>query len=399
MNENQRMGGQRPPLRRQGTPRRGTPQLHDRRRPTSHQRRQGGSRGYQLQSHSINFAGRRGKYNAVDPRAILVLAAGLVAVVLLAFAVVSCVSGSGSATEESRVAQGLPQDLTDALNNTLDRDDQLAAIAKNAGDYPESLVRLAVDHPDAVAFVAGWPDASKEAQPYTDSVEKGTVPELFGWDTRWGYVSYGDGLIAVDGSGPVAAAMARMALLGNADQTPATIAQAAADAGKATGDAGTDASFFTEKAGDLGLTVKELDLSATTSSASGQTDGSGSSDGTASDNGSSSDAADSGDTTSADGTASDNGSSSNQDGGRRAGEALANALSESTYVLVQTTGGALGGSPRWVLVCLGDDGAVTVHDPLSAENSARPWDPATVAADTATALVVSAPAQQQENQS
>ncbi len=213
-----------------------------------------------------------------------------------------------------------------------------------------------------MGFVYGWTSSDHDtAQPYDDAVAQGEVPALYGWDARWGYLDYGGSPLAVTGSGPIACAMARIALLGNADQTPATIAQAATDAGKASGDSGTDASFFTEKGGDLGLAVAALDLAGT--AAPGQDAGQDSPEG------------DGPDQAAAPGTAA-------------TGDALAKALGDGTYVLAQTGGGALGATPHWVLVTPGDNGAVTVHDPTSSGNSSHQWDPATVASDVATALTV-----------
>lgn len=375
MNESPQMGNGRPPMgngsgrrsshgsrsssrrRAQGQP----PQLHGRGYQTPAQRRRNAS-GYQLQRHPINFAGRRGRLGALDPRLIVLVAVVLVAVVLVVSSVVSCVSSAPSRDQGPAVSQDLPDDLQNSLRQALSRDSQLAEIAERGSEYPEPLIRLALAEPGAVGFVYGWTSSDHDtAQPYDDAVAQGEVPALYGWDARWGYLDYGGSPLAVTGSGPIACAMARIALLGNADQTPATIAQAATDAGKASGDSGTDASFFTEKGGDLGLAVAALDLAGT--AAPGQDAGQDSPEG------------DGPDQAAAPGTAA-------------TGDALAKALGDGTYVLAQTGGGALGATPHWVLVTPGDNGAVTVHDPTSSGNSSHQWDPATVASDVATALTV-----------
>lgn len=380
MNEGPQMGNGRPPLGN-GSRRRSShgsrsssrrrapaqpPQLHGRGYQTPAQRRRNAG-GYQLQRHPINFAGRRGRLGALDPRLIVVVAVALVAVVLIVSSVVSCVSSAPAQDRGPAVSLDLPDDLQNSLKQALSRDSQLAEIAERGTEYPEPLVRLALAEPDAVGFVYGWTSSDHEtAQPYDDAVTKGEVPALFGWDARWGYLDYGGSPLAVTGSGPIACAMARIALLGNADQTPATIAKAASDAGKASGDSGTDASFFTEKGGDLGLAVTALDLAGAAASGQG--------------------AGNQGSPAEGDGTA---GQAAAPDAAAM-GDALAKALGDGTYVLVQTGGGALGATPHWVLVAPGDGGAVTVHDPASQANSSHQWDPATVAADVATALTVAA---------
>ncbi len=387
MRENPHMGSERPSLgtgsghragrNRHATRRRPSgqpPQLHGRGYQTPAQRRRNAG-GYQLQRHPINFGGRRGRLGSVDPRLIVLVAVALVALVLIIFSVVSCVSSTAPSKDQGpAVNQELPSDLQNSLKQALSRDAQLADIAERGTEYPESLIRLALSEPASVGFVYGWTSSDHEtAQAYDDAVAKGTVPELYGWDARWGYLDYGGSPLAVSGSGPIACAMARMGLLGNAEQTPATIAKAAADAGKAQGDSGTDASFFTDKAADLGLAVTALDLQGAQGSAAAAGDqGDG--------------AAQAGD------SAGDASQSQPQGTGEQTqsqpGDALAKALGDSAYVLVETNGGALGATSHWVLVTIDDNGAVAVHDPSSTANSSHQWDPATVAADAKSALTV-----------
>lgn len=399
MNESQNLGNNRPVYRSnqqgrssrrtssqrrsgqpQGRVRATSPQLHGRGYQTPSQRRRNAN-GYQLQRHPINFAGRRGVANRLDPRLIMLAAVAIVLVIVIVFNIVSCVNSANEPKAEvsTQVSEDLQKQLTSAVTSA----DQLKTIAENAENYPESLVRLALDEPAAISFVYGYPNADRETVPeYTDAATQGEVPALFDWDTRWGYLDYADSVIGVKGSGPVALAMARMALLGENDQTPATIAQLATDAGLATGDAGTDASFFTDKAEDLGLSITTMDISKPIDSGSSSSDES--SDDAETTDGSADESGDASTDTSTTSTAS---RLSDADLSSR----ISSTLGSSTYLLVQTSGGALGSTAHWVLVCAGDDGAVIVHDPTSTENSSHAWDPVTVASDLATALVVTTP--------
>ncbi len=405
MNESQNMGNNRPVYRssqqgrarsRTGSTRRGaqgqgrvratSPQLHGRGYQTPGQRRRNAN-GYQLQRHPINFAGRRGMANRLDPRLIVLAAVALVLVIVIVFNVVSC---AGSANEpkaevSSKVSDDLQQQLTTAVTTA----DRLKYIAEHAEEYPEALVSLALAEPASIDFVYDYPSANRDtAAEYTGTVTKGEVPALFGWDERWGYLGYGDSLIALTGSGPVACAMARMALTGETDQTPATIAQAAADAGKATGNAGTDPSFFTDKAKDLGMSVTALDISKPLDSgSSASADDQGSDDASGAD--ASTDASTEGTKDNETGSSASSSRLSNADLGSR----ISSTLGATTYLLVETSGGALGSTAHWVLVCAGEDGAVTVHDPTSTDNSSHAWDPTTVASDLASALVVTTPSE------
>ena len=71
--------------------------------------------------------------------------------------------------------------------------------------YPESLIALVERNPETKDFVLDYPkykgleeiDISKE-------VTKGEIPHFLQWDERWGYSSYGDGVLGYTGCGPTA---------------------------------------------------------------------------------------------------------------------------------------------------------------------------------------------------
>lgn len=369
MNENQHLGSERPPLRHTNSSRSrqrrrtGSPQLHGRGLQTPGQRRRNAS-GYQLQRHPINFAGRRGRLNAVDPHFIVLGAAILIVIVLIIFWVVSCSHPQETAAETPQVSEQMPNDLKTGYSEALTRAQQIEELAQHPESYPESLLSLALAEPSAVPFVYNWPTAGKDADSqepaaYSGDLEAGTIPKLFDWDLQWGYRSYGDGFIATAGSGPVAASMAVMALTESPDLSPAVIAKLASDASKATGDSGCDPSFFTEKSSDLGVTVTALSPASSSSGSPQSSEGSGA-----------------------------QGASQ----GSTQTSTLTDALKDGAYVVAQTNGGALGSATHWVLVAPGDDGALQVYDPTSTANSAHQWDPATVASDLSAAFRFSAAA-------
>ena len=374
VNENQHLGSERPPLRHTNSSRSrqrrrtGSPQLHGRGLQTPSQRRRNAS-GYQLQRHPINFAGRRGRINAVDPHFIVLAAAILIVIVLIIFWVVSCSHPQEAAPEAPQVSEQMPNDLKTGYSQALARARQIEELAQHPENYPESLLSLALTEPGAVSFVYNWPTAGKDADSqepaaYTGDLTAGTVPELFDWDLQWGYRSYGNGYMATAGSGPVAASMAIMALTGSPDLSPAAIAKLATDASKATGDSGTDPSFFTEKSSDLGVAVTPLDIASATSGESSQ---------------------------SSDSSSAQSGTQGASQAGNQV-SVLADALKDNAYVVAQTSGGALGAGAHWVLLAPGDDGALKVYDPASTANSGHQWDPATVASDLSSAFRFSAAA-------
>lgn len=146
-------------------------------------------------------------------------------------------------------------------------DTRIAQIAGNADAYKKDgtevqkkLLELAIDDPEAIDFVLDWPDrypaASGEA--YTDKVTKGTIPQLYQWDQRWGYTTYSGATFARTGCAPTALAMVYMGLTGNEDKTPYDMAQLAREDGYESPHDGTVGDFLTDDAEKLGLTCQTL---------------------------------------------------------------------------------------------------------------------------------------------
>lgn len=306
-------------------------------------RRNRGRGGYPLKSRSINFRGGQGRGRGPDRRLIILAVLALVLVVLLVVGVSSCVRGCSSSSEsstdtnpiDSRVSVGVSEDLTKQFSARLDQNEKLAHIAASASGYEDQgLPELALSCPEAIDFVAAYPEAEKTAQPYEDSVSQGTVPELWCWDARWGSVDYAGRPLALTGSGPTALSMAYMSLTGSADKTPADIASLVSDAGLATGDSGMSASFLTSGIENLGLTCSTY--------------------------------------------------TSNADN-------LSRLLDTGTHLLIEAKAKTLTDAAHWVLVVSeNEDGSVVVYDPTSPAISAHPWDPATVASACDTLYVLSA---------
>lgn len=304
--------------------------------------------GYNLRQHNnVNLSGhRRNGLSGLrrgDRTSMAILIAGIVVLVLLIFGISSCVRGCSNkkASDEStnsldaRVSADANADVTAALTPALDAADGLGKIAANADAYTDiRMIELAVSEPEAIEFVANYPTADKTASSYSDSVAKGTYPQLFDWDSRWGNVDYAGGALGVTGSGPTVVAMAYMGLTGKSDQTPATIATTATDGGYTDEDSGTSTSFFTDGLSSLGLSANEYTVSA------------------------------------------DN---------------IASILNDGTPLAVLVKADTLTKYPHWVLVVgVGDDDALVVYDPTSAAVSSHTWAASTIAYDGDTMYALSA---------
>lgn len=271
-----------------------------------------------------------------DPRLLIALVVGCVLIIALLVGLFSLIRGcvntraqkkkEADANTDTRVSLSISSSMAEQYTAALDRNDLLAQIAQNAdavGD--ERLLQLALDEPTAIEFVAGYlsNDTPKGAQEFTDGVSKGYYPVLYNWDQRWGYVTYGDGPIAITGSGPTAFAMAYMGLLGKTDQTPSSLAALAVQHEKTDKVYGTSAEFFTEVAGELGLSIEEYSAN---------------------------------------------------------GDTLSELLESGTVVLVQLRERSVTDDAHWALaVSKNLDGSINLYDPTSTVASNHPWDPASIA--------------------
>ena len=288
--------------------------------------------GYPVRARSINFQSNRNRIFGIDRQLLILGALAVVLLVLVVAGVSSCVrscssSGSGGDANpvDSRVAAGVSEELTGKFATELNRDEKLAQIAATADKYSDQgLLELALDVPEAIDFVASYPDAEKVAQPYADAVTKGEAPQLWCWDARWGAVDYAGHPLAVSGSGPTVVSMAYMGLTGNNDKSPADIAQAVTEADYATGDSAMSADYLQGAAEDLGLTYASYVSN---------------------------------------------------------GDNLEQMLDSGTYLLIEAKAGTLTDMAHWVLlVSQNEDGTVQVYDPTSPDVSEHPWAPATLAA-------------------
>ena len=186
--------------------------------------------------YRVGSSRRQNSSRSINPRIIIVGVVGLLLLIAIVFGISSCVRGCSnqgkkdSAKEQEqqvnpddeRVAFGVSSDVTAKLGAVLDRNEAFEKIAKSADKITdERLIDLAIAEPDAIEFVAGSVKANGSSQPYGEVVTQGTYPQLYTFDTRWGYLPYADGIMGVTGSGPVALSMAAMGLTGKNTYDPA----------------------------------------------------------------------------------------------------------------------------------------------------------------------------------
>ena len=110
--------------------------------------------------------------------------------------------------------------------------------------------------------MADYPEKKDEAPAESiGEVKEGEIPLLIQWDERWGYIHYGDGIIANSGCGPTALAMVAAGLTGDNSITPYKIASYAGANGYYVAGSGSSWSLMTEAALNFGVAGTEIALS------------------------------------------------------------------------------------------------------------------------------------------
>ena len=129
-------------------------------------------------------------------------------------------------------------------------------------NYPDSLVDLLERNPETKDFVLNYPaEFNKQHTIDLSSYAEGTaVPLFMQWDSHWGYMEYGDDLVAMNGCGPVCLAMAGYYWYRNDDFSPDRMVRFAIDEGYCVPGNGTSWTLISEGGKKLGLDVTEIPL-------------------------------------------------------------------------------------------------------------------------------------------
>ena len=207
------------------------------------------------------------------------------------------------------------------------KQDSFASGAESAD--PEKVIRDIQIPEEIRAFVAKYPEAAEFAANYetyadqhlpiditTEVAEEG-LPMFLQWDPRWGYETYGGGYMGVRGCGPTCLSMVLSGLTGHTEWNPLRTAQYAEENGYYLENVGTEWGLMQKGAADLGLTVSEVSLSK---------------------------------------------------------EGIESVLRRGEPIICAMGPGDFTYSGHFIVLCyVDDDGAITIHDPNSRENSGRSW--------------------------
>ena len=164
---------------------------------------------------------------------------------MLAVAVVMCVRGIDAGKSAEQIVQG----YADRHNIYM-------------SEYPDELIHLLASNRETKKFVLEYP-VKKNLEPEIDLSRyagAGSVPELLQWDQRWGYREYGDGIIGINGCGPVCLSMVYIYLTGNTDMNPYQMALYSQNSGYYVRGTGTSWELMGNGAANLGLDVTQIPL-------------------------------------------------------------------------------------------------------------------------------------------
>ena len=125
--------------------------------------------------------------------------------------------------------------------------------------YPESFLKALRRNPEIADFVEAYPDMPAEKTGGIRLMEKQEETPLFlQWDSRWGYVPYGQSNIGISGCGPTCLSMVLFSLTRNESLTPDALAGRAMEEGHHVEGEGTPCLFMRDIAVECGVKVTQF---------------------------------------------------------------------------------------------------------------------------------------------
>lgn len=217
--------------------------------------------------HTAGPRGRKRPRRKHHPVAFLVLIAAAVLLFRFgrpalrqAFSFAQASSGAYTQTGDASA----PRETMEALEAMAGQDPRVKTITANPGAYPERLLEALGRNSELLDFTLDYPEKKGTSAKSIDLSGKdpqGGIPLLMQWDEDWGYASYGDGIIALDGCGPTCLSMVAVGLTGDDSLNPKAVAEFSEKNGYL--DEKTDSTLWTlmsEGAVKLGLSSRELPL-------------------------------------------------------------------------------------------------------------------------------------------
>jgi hypothetical protein len=220
------------------------------------------------------------------------IARGIVAVVCLVFVLifasllrlgVRAVTGHSSSKDAKKQAQASMEPTLEPLDYSVPegmeeyasqleemREDypEVEDILLNLYEYSESMLNLAINNQETLDFVLGYPKHKSDQKASGEVTEEelksavNGIPLYQQWDTRWGYLTYGNDNLAINGCGPTCLAMVTSGLLQDTTQSPAAVADFSVENNYCTVASGTAWSLMSSGAKKLGLEAEGVTVAA-----------------------------------------------------------------------------------------------------------------------------------------
>ncbi|MGL4798867.1 MAG: C39 family peptidase [Cellulosilyticaceae bacterium] len=131
--------------------------------------------------------------------------------------------------------------------------------------YPKALVELARTKAETREFVYDYLSEetafAEKKITIQEDYEEGEYPLFLQWDKRWGYHTYGDNYMAINGCGPTTLAMVIVGLTGDTTINPMEVATFSYESGYYVKNVGTSWELMTKGARAFGVNGEELPLS------------------------------------------------------------------------------------------------------------------------------------------
>lgn len=169
-------------------------------------------------------------------------------------------------TEPTDGGTGSMSQVTAATACETDGEGLARAYAQSRGlsvdAWPLSLMDLLDRNPETEEFVLSYPELHDAVQTVdmTEYEDCDTVPLFMQWDTRWGYIHYGDDVAGITGCGPVCLSMAAYYLTKDPAMSPDNIIRFALEEGYYVVGSGSSWTLISEGGEKLGLDVTEIPL-------------------------------------------------------------------------------------------------------------------------------------------
>ncbi len=158
------------------------------------------------------------------------------------------------------------QEYIEPLEQMKRSEPKVKNIIVNIIEYPTDILDLLLRNAETIDFVLGYPERETKKEIELSSYDTaGEIPLFLQWDKRWGYDSYGDEMMALNGCGPTCLSMVAVGLTGNTSFNPRMVAEFSAEQGYLDEETGsTSWTLMSEGAEHFGLQATELNLDSST---------------------------------------------------------------------------------------------------------------------------------------